>query len=147
MRLRLLSVLAVGLLLGADAPREDSAKKELEKFQGDWVAVSYTVDGKEVGDDELKTIRLTVKGADSTFKRGDKTGHGTYKLGPSKDPKEIDISHDDGPDKGKTALGVYEVEGEKLKICLAAPGVKERPKELASKPGSGHTLEVWKRAK
>ena len=69
MSLHHFSFLAVSLLLGADASRQELAQKELERFQGDWVSVSYTVDGKPATPEQLKTIKLTVKGATSTFQR------------------------------------------------------------------------------
>jgi hypothetical protein len=56
MNLHLLPLLASGLLLGADARTENQAQKDLDKFQGDWVLVSYTVDGKAATPDELKTM-------------------------------------------------------------------------------------------
>src|SRR5262249_33947960 len=43
--------------------------------------------------------------------------------------------------------GIYSLEGNTLKICCVSPysGGKERPTELATKPGSGHLLLVFKR--
>jgi hypothetical protein len=32
------------------------------------------------------------------------------------------------------------------RVCFAPPG-KPRPREFATKPGSSHTLHVWKRVK
>jgi hypothetical protein len=43
-------------------------------------------------------------------------------------------------------LGLYELDGDTWKICSALPG-KERPEELTSKEGTGHTLAVWEREK
>ncbi len=147
MGLNYLSVVTIGLLLGADAPRQEQVQKELEKFQGDWVIVSYTVDGKPATPEQLKTLKLTVKGAVSTFQRDGQTSHGLYKLDPTHKPKEIDIQINDGPNKGKMDVGIYQFDGQKLLICLAAPGSKDRPREFVSKTGSGHTLEVWQRAR
>jgi uncharacterized protein (TIGR03067 family) len=147
MNLPLHPILAAGLPLGADASKQNQARKDLDKFQGDWVPVSYTVDGKAATPDEFKTIKLTVRGAMSTFQRDGKVCHGRYTLDPSGRPHEIDILHEDGPHKGEVALGLYEVGDGKLTICLADPGVKERPGELASEAGGGHTLEVWRRAR
>jgi uncharacterized protein (TIGR03067 family) len=58
----------------------------------------------------------------------------------SKSPKTIDYVS-----KGKTQLGIYEFEGDVLKVCVSAPG-SPRPAEFKSIPGDGRTLTVWRRA-
>jgi len=50
------------------------------------------------------------------------------------------------PSPRKTFLGIYEVKKDSRKVCLAEQG-KERPTEFSAKPGSGHTLAVFKRVK
>ena len=53
----------------------------------------------------------------------------------------------EGPDGAThTLLGIYEVDGDGMKTCLAPPGA-DRPTEFASKEGTGHMYYVWKRAK
>jgi uncharacterized protein (TIGR03067 family) len=64
----------------------------------------------------------------------------------AKKPKTIDITFTEGPEKGKTIVGIYELEGDTYKVCINVNG-KERPKEFAAKAGSGHGLEVLKREK
>ena len=46
----------------------------------------------------------------------------------------------------KTKLGIYELDGDTYKFCLAPAG-KPRPTEFTSKEGSGHSLGVSKREK
>ena len=50
-----------------------------------------------------------------------------------------------GPDAGKAWLGIYEVSGNTLRLCLAEPGAKARPKSFDAGPGSGRLLVVGKR--
>jgi len=50
----------------------------------------------------------------------------------------------EGATKGKTQLGIYELDGDKVKFCFAAPG-KDRPTEFTADAGSLQTLSVWKR--
>ena len=47
---------------------------------------------------------------------------------------------------GKTQLGIYELEGDKVKYCFAIPG-RERPADFATKFNDGRTLSVWQREK
>ena len=56
------------------------------------------------------------------------------------------MTPDDGPNKGKTLVGIYEVKGDELKVCHGDPGA-DRPKEIASKEGSGLSLITLKRVK
>jgi uncharacterized protein (TIGR03067 family) len=62
----------------------------------------------------------------------------------STSPPSIDYLNLHGPNKGKRQQGIYRFEGDVLTVCIAAPGAA-RPDELASVPGDGRTLTVWKR--
>src|SRR5437016_835836 len=107
---KLLLVMVAGLLLGADD--SDAIKKDLEKMQGDWIAVTYTSEGKPTDKADLAKIKLNVKGDTSTFQKGERVGKGTYKLDPTKKPKALDILLLDGPNKGTSVLGIYEIDGD-----------------------------------
>ena len=53
-----------------------------------------------------------------------------YRIGPSKDPKQIEWSHNGG----KTwFLGIYEVDGDSLKLAFGRGGVNERPESMDGK--------------
>jgi uncharacterized protein (TIGR03067 family) len=71
---------------------------------------------------------------------------GTSQIDPTSKPKNLDFLIATGPDKGKTCLGIYEIKENCRKLCYASPG-KDRPTEFSSKPGSGHTLVIFKREK
>src|SRR5262249_33200073 len=68
-----------------------------------------------------------------------------YTVDPAQRPRAIDYAMTDGPTRGKTQLGIYELDGDRVKFCFAAPG-KERPTDFTTKEGSGRTLRTWKRA-
>jgi uncharacterized protein (TIGR03067 family) len=140
-----LLLVAAGLLLGADAAGD--AKKDLEKMQGDWVLVSSERDGKTLAEDQVKTMKRSVK--DDTYvvtRDGQPVVKGSFKIDPSKKPATIDALRSEGEDKDKPMLGIYQFDGETYKVCFAPPGM-DRPTEFASKPGSGHVYSVWKREK
>ncbi len=145
MRRSILLLIAAGCLTAADSAKEGVAK-ELEKFRGTWKYTSMEQDGRPVPEAQYRAARLTIKGDRFTFALGDSTSHGTFKVDPAKKPKAIDITFTDGPDKGKTIQGVYEVTGDTYKVCLGSKA-NDRPKELASKADTGHVLAVLKRVK
>ncbi len=67
-------------------------------------------------------------------------------LDPSKKPKTIDYRMLEGFTKGKTQLGIYELDGDTFRSCFSAPG-DPRPTDFTTKAGDRRTLSVWKRVK
>jgi uncharacterized protein (TIGR03067 family) len=137
-----------GSLLLAGGGREDAVKKDLETFKGVFTIVSAEKDGKKYPDEELQGVTVKCDGDKVSVQKGDKALFtGTMKIDPTKKPKTIDTTQDsDGDTKGKTFPGIYEIKGDTIKICTAAPG-KERPTEFAAKAGSGSFYRVYKREK
>jgi uncharacterized protein (TIGR03067 family) len=89
----------------------------------------------------------TVKGDRYTVSRYRKVaGKGTIKLDATKKPRTIDALPAVAAGNAGAILGIYEFDGNRLKLCFARPGMP-RPTELRSKEGSGHTLTVWQREK
>jgi uncharacterized protein (TIGR03067 family) len=144
--------LAVGLLFAADAlVTAAEPKNDLDKLQGTWLTVSLVHDGKAMFDEKnpprVEPAKLTYDGSKWLVKVDGKTvAAGVTKLDPTKKPKEIDVLDESGMADEKTKLGIYELDGDTFKYCIAPPG-KPRPTEFASKPGSGHSLIVSKREK
>ena len=133
--------------LAATGAQDEAVKKDLEALAGTWVPVSVEIDGRK--DEELKGVAVTYEASGKiSVRRGDKViGEGTFKIDPGRKPKAIDYKQtSEGEDKGKTALGIYEVEGDRLKLCTVPEG-KKRPAEFSSKPGSGHYFRIYKREK
>jgi uncharacterized protein (TIGR03067 family) len=133
-------------MIAADNPKDDAAKKELNTFQGTWVLVSAERDGKKTDD---KGIKLQIAGNKYSLTQESSAviGHkGTFTLDPSRTPKATEVIVTEGPDKGKTFLGIYELSADDYRVCFAGPG-KERPTEFSAKSGSGNLLQVWKREK
>jgi uncharacterized protein (TIGR03067 family) len=141
--MKLVVILAVGLLLGADDKQAD-AKKDQEKLQGDWTLMSGERDGEAFPDELVKSLKRTFTGDKYVITRdGETLAKATFTLDPSQKPKAIDIKLENAD---KPVQGIYEVDGDTFKLCYAAPG-EARPKEFATKGGTGLTLAVWKKAK
>lgn len=134
----------------ADIPAADTkadVEKEVKKFQGSWSFESCTTGGKELPADLIKGLTLSFDGNKHTVKAGDQVLQaGTQKIEPSKSPKTIDVTMTEGPDKGKVMLGIYELDGDTLKVCFDSQG-KKRPTEFKSPPGSEIFVNVHKRIK
>jgi uncharacterized protein (TIGR03067 family) len=140
---KLVVILAVGLLFGADDKKAD-ATKDQEKLQGDWTLQSGERDGEAFPEDLVKALKRNITGDKYVVTRdGETLAKGTFTLDAGQKLKTIDIKLE-GVDK--PVQGIYELEGDTFKLCYAAPG-EARPKEFATKGGSGLTLAVWKKAK
>jgi uncharacterized protein (TIGR03067 family) len=144
--MRIVSIAALLLVVAAspaDTPKDEDAKKDVEKFQGKWTVVSIEEDGKLEPADEVAKFEVTFKDNLFTVKIKDASHKElTIKVDPTQKPAAIDLSPKDP--KEPTVLGIYKWEGEMLTIC-GTDQSKDRPKEFSS--GKGITVLVLKRAK
>jgi uncharacterized protein (TIGR03067 family) len=137
--------LVFSVLLGAaDGPREEAVRQEIQKLQGTWAAASLVRDGADLPDVLVKQFKLVVKGDEYRFGFGQPDVEGAFRIEPTREPKEIDSRAGVGANKGNVYPGIYDLDGDTLKVCFAAAG-RERPKEFASKPGSMSFVAVLKR--
>ena len=68
---------------------------------------------------------------------------GTTKIDVSKKPMAIDLIIVEGPDAGKTQLGVFELAGDTLSVTLSTPGDLTRPAAI----NQGELQVVLKKSK
>jgi uncharacterized protein (TIGR03067 family) len=148
-------VTCLGLVLAQeekkkDTPPEPSKEiKELHaKLDGKWVLkrVESAMGKQDIPEGVGSAVFNKEK---YTFTMGPMTEKGkmTFRLG--KKPREVDIKITEGNDADKSQFGVYELESDTFKMCVAFAGEPEssRPKELAAKEGTQETLFIFKRAK
>ena len=116
--------IGAGLNLGlqpATAWGDEKSQSDLLKpFQGTWASSGEGIDATWTFDGEK--VKATVAGMDYTCK---------VKLDASAKPHPtIDLLIDDGPEeaKGKTSKGLYKLDGEKLTLCVSAPGEVTAPR-------------------
>ena len=139
-----LAATTVSLARAAD---DQAAKKALAQLQGEWSMVSGSADGQAMPEQLRKQMKRICKGDELTATMsGQVFFKATITVDPSKNPKTIDYQMTEGFTKGKTQLGIYELDGDTLKSCFSAAGA-QRPKDFTTKPGDGRTVSVWKREK
>lgn len=119
-------------------------KKELEKLAGKWQPVSSGTGTQKFPEEQLKKTLLVIEKDKYTVTIGPMKDQGELKLDPKAKPKTMDIFGTEGPNKGKTFLCIYEIDGDMLKVCYALDGTK-RPTEF--KPGDKALLTIYKRMK
>lgn len=165
MSIAALATLTTVLFLGADDANkkpdgkpdpakaaEEALKKEWSVLNGKWLLVKIEEEngvqeipegtGYVVYDNEKYRFRLGV-GAQMVREEG------TMKFMPGKKPKQIDVKITGGPDAGKMQYGIYEIDGDTFKFCVAKAGQdeKQRPTALKRKSGTEELLFTFKREK
>jgi uncharacterized protein (TIGR03067 family) len=139
-----LAVLAISLTGAEDNP---TIKKDMAQLQGEWTMVSGERDGLPFPDELRKSFKRSAKGDEATVTMGGQLfTKAKFTLDPAKKPKAIDYSVTGGNYTGQRQLGVYELDGDTLKLCFSLPG-KERPTDFTTKTGDGRTSTAWKREK
>jgi uncharacterized protein (TIGR03067 family) len=145
--MRKFASLFVFLVLVSTLIAQDAVKKEMMLLDGNWSMVSGSANGQPMPKEMVKTGKRVAKDGETTITmNGQLYFKAKYKIDPAKKPKTIDYEMTEGPTKGKTHLGIYEIDGDTVKFCFAAPG-KDRPTDFKPKDDSQQTLSVWKREK
>jgi uncharacterized protein (TIGR03067 family) len=157
MKLHTLLVAVISLGMGADDTKNPS-DLEKDKLQGTWIVESIEVDGKPLDGELIKDATIAFSGDLITAKFQDQSKLGKFRLDATKKPKEIDLLNDDATaDKKEVDRGIYQLEGDALKLCLGGATksrsfgdaeekstVNVRPKAFDSRQGA---LAVLKRKK
>jgi uncharacterized protein (TIGR03067 family) len=137
------SLLTVAIVLLADD--SDANKKDLQKMQGDWGAVELARDGNRLEPVDAQAYFRTVEGGTYTMTRYRKAlGKGTFKIDASKNPREID-AHTNAKGKNVVVKGIYEWDGDKLRIMFGpADGARPTSFKLPP-PGTPGSYTLWER--
>jgi uncharacterized protein (TIGR03067 family) len=124
-------------------PPKFSDHPELATIQGTWAMLSGRRDGQDM---PVDGVRRVTKGNETTVTAN---GHvflsARISIDPTQAPKTIDYLLTSGQARGKTQLGIYQLDGDRLTVCFARPNQK-RPTDFTAPAGSGRTLSVWKPA-
>lgn len=131
------------------APEGDQTAEELAKLQGIWQPTAMESDGSALTPEELKKYAqpATFQGNKVIAPKDATTTMETpITIDPSRKPKWIEFLKLDGPDKGKLMLGIYELDGDTLKISMTKPGT-ERPVDFTTKLGEPRAVITYARQK
>ncbi len=118
------------------------AERETE-IAGEWSMVSHVNDGTPLDDSFVKFCRRVTIGDKTTVFAAERVMMSArFTHDPSASPKRIDYL------KGTTAkpaqYGIYDLDGDRLRICMAAPG-RPRPTDFSTAAGDKKLLTVWNR--
>ena len=125
------------MMLVAVAPLPPVAD-DAKLLQGAWTIVSYTYRGKKAPEDKLSNMSCVIKENTLSIEEDKRVESGTIKLDPTKKPKTLDLIIKDGA-KTETALFIYELDGDNLKLCWSKPG-GERPTAFSAEGTDGYMV-------
>src|SRR3954451_17484205 len=117
-----IAVLALTMLMALSAAAQQAGKTDQDKLQGVWRVLTIEVDGRYVPDEQAEKFKVAVAKDKLILGMAGKERLTRYKLDAMASPKTIDLT---GVDDGQTALGIYGLDGDSLKISLAQPGTKK----------------------
>jgi uncharacterized protein (TIGR03067 family) len=140
-------VAGAGALTTDDDPKREAIRKELKRMEGTWRIARLELGGQKlIADQDLGRWRIVIdaEGRGKALLDGKVTDQAVSKIDPTVRPKITDITYTEGPAKGRTVPGIYELDDDTYTICFDMGGMT-RPKEFASKPGTMLVLEVLKR--
>ncbi|HMP16948.1 MAG TPA: hypothetical protein PKD72_08005 [Gemmatales bacterium] len=112
------SLLLLATLSATWADEKDEARKELEKFQGEW----------KLSEDDTITLKFT--GEEYEFHAMGVIEKGKMKFRPGTNPRQVDIDITSGPDAGKKQVGIYTWKNDTtVQFTLAEAGKDKRPEK------------------
>jgi len=137
----MIRVLCVSLLCAATG---DNA--ELKALEGDWIIEAARLGGRDHLDD-FAGMKLILQGDQFTIAFAENSDRGTYSIDATKSPKWITIkTGKKGPFFGRTLLGIYKLEKDRLVVCCEADG-KTRPTAFEAKEMTRNMLLTYMREK
>ncbi len=129
-----------------EAAGSDAVKVELAKLEGNWALVSSEQAGMKSDPEIAKKVKLVVNAGKWSVYVSDRVSTSAkFTIDPANQPKAIDLTGTMGGDKGKKYLGIYQLDGDNLTLCIG--DTKTRPRTFNTKKGTDWQLEVWKRMK
>ena len=113
-----------------------AAADDPNPLDGAWQLVSGEKAGRTAPEPDTKTFTLIIAGDTITFARGDHREKMKLTLDPAASPKRLTLTAPDG----KTRPGIYDRDGDTLKICLS--GTDQPPTEFATTKDTRHALMI-----
>jgi len=126
----------------AAGAKDVSLPEDKQLIQGRWQPIAGHGNGKPVTEAILKLIStMEISGDRISFTQDGKKHEGTFRLDPSKSPKEFDMVRDADQ---KNLPGIYSVSKEELRLCISEPGTP-RPTTFTTVAGSRFSAIVLRR--
>jgi uncharacterized protein (TIGR03067 family) len=137
------------------APAGGEAARELARLQGKWRLAAEDHDGKVTKVATVRDGHIIAFEKDLLLEFTDEGKHlatkASLRLGPTRSPKTIDETIVYCPlipsARGTTIRGIYQLEGDELKLALPCLPWGARPKAFTTRKGDRFMVVTYKRMK
>lgn len=119
--------------------------ERLRTLEGTWAFQKLEVDGAAMPTGAAGDSHLLIDGDRFRMESPQTSYEGIFDIDIEQTPHTIDIDFVEGPEAGNRSEGIFELDGDRLTICLGFTGVA-RPTVFKTTRGSGHALEQLVRA-
>lgn len=140
------SLFALVLVATCSLPALCQETKDKAALNGTWLPQKMELGGVGFPEEIRKSIKLVVKDDKYTVTTASGSDQGAVKLNATAKPKTMDIVGVEGPNKGKTFLAIWELDGDTLHVCYDLTGTS-RPTEFKSPKDSQLFLVTYQREK
>ena len=126
-------------------PTKPAADKQ--SHEGVWKPIAAVLGGVRLPDEAVKAITLKVSGDkyEVTIEGTKEADKGTCTLDKTVIPHRMTITSDEGPNRGKTMLAIYEMkDANSMRVCYDLSG-KEFPTEFKAPKGTKLYLVGYRR--
>lgn len=114
-------------------------------LDGEWEMVAAVLNGGTLGKSMMQWCKRITRGGVTAVIAGPRIMiKARFTLDYSIYPHGIEYEAFEGEYAGKKQSGIFELKGDALKICVAAPG-KPRPDDFSSMSGDRRSYTAWRR--
>jgi uncharacterized protein (TIGR03067 family) len=130
---------------GAVAERHAASSGAATELEGEWAMIAAVFNGAAMSQDMVKWCQRITRGDVTSVVAGPQVMlKARFTLDNAKKPPAIDYVNLAGTNKGQSQAGIFELSGDTLSICMAAPG-QPRPAGFSSKAGDGRSYTTWRK--
>jgi uncharacterized protein (TIGR03067 family) len=110
---------------------EGTRNRQVQLLQGDWQYLRAEMHERPLDDEDTQSLRVTFSDKNRVvIQVRDEKHNGTFELGK---PNEIDIRPAPDNTKDRPMYGIYDVTGDRMKMCFSQ---QERPARFETKAGT-----------
>jgi uncharacterized protein (TIGR03067 family) len=117
----------------------------LRGLEGEWRFERLEADGNVMPAAMLANARLLIDGDRFRTESPEANYDGVFTIDVDEKPSQIDIEFVEGPEAGGVSHGLFELDGDRLTLCLSLLAGGARPTAFVAERGSGHALERLQR--
>jgi uncharacterized protein (TIGR03067 family) len=120
--------------------------EQLRSLEGEWRVTRLEIDGAPMAAAMLAHTRILIDGDRFRTESPEGDYEGRFAIDTEASPPHFDLHFIAGPEAGNTSHGIYQLDSpDRWTLCLGLVH-SSRPREFATRPGSGHALEHLQRA-